>query len=567
MKKKVVRKRVARKTVAKAREVGVTGLAVPATPEALRAFVLDQFDAPVPLRALLAGSDPALAYLAHVFFEGRFVHQGDGTFADLGPDQRGVPIDCCVWGPRGGGKTFLGAAATALDLIFKPGIEIRILGGSLEQSRRMYEHLQRFFSRDDLAALVSKQTEKGLRLTNGSRVEILAGSQRAIRGTRVQKLRCDEADLFDQEMWQASQLVTRSLAVAGPWGARVRGGVEVLSTMHVPMGLMYTIVEQSRNSAWWLERATKGEKASMLAQVGESTRMLFRWSVVDVLETCEAHEECAACVLLPECQGLAKGRTESGHLRIEDARQMKGRVSEATWQAEMLCQRPRRDDAVLPEFDESVHVREHDVKPGSGYLTREGVEQEGPGGRRLAIDERMLVAGMDFGMRAPCAIVWALVGPVLDPRGGVRLHVQVVDAYVRAGRTMSEHIKALDESPWGTPVWIAADPAGHQRSVIDGQTAIGMIRKAGHRVVAHRMGIAEGVEVLRRMLKPASGTPTLLIDPRCRAVKEGMARYHYSSTNERSELPEKDGPDHVIDALRYLVMACEKSAELRWARY
>src|SRR5215213_8937899 len=49
--------------------------------------------------------------------------------------------DLVVWAPRGGGKTRLGAVATLLDLLHKPGVSVRILGGSLDQSLRMWEHL------------------------------------------------------------------------------------------------------------------------------------------------------------------------------------------------------------------------------------------------------------------------------------------------------------------------------------------------------------------------------------------------------------------------------------------
>src|SRR5436190_21812697 len=49
--------------------------------------------------------------------------------------------DQVVWAPRGGGKTRLAAVATLLDLLHKPGCSVRILGGSLEQSLRIWEHL------------------------------------------------------------------------------------------------------------------------------------------------------------------------------------------------------------------------------------------------------------------------------------------------------------------------------------------------------------------------------------------------------------------------------------------
>ena len=36
--------------------------------------------------------------------------------------------DVIVWAPRGGGKTTLGALATLVDLVRKPGCQVRILG-------------------------------------------------------------------------------------------------------------------------------------------------------------------------------------------------------------------------------------------------------------------------------------------------------------------------------------------------------------------------------------------------------------------------------------------------------
>src|SRR4051812_33140759 len=49
--------------------------------------------------------------------------------------------DLVVWAPRGGGKTRLGAVATFFDLLHKEGTAVRILGGSLEQSLHMWNHL------------------------------------------------------------------------------------------------------------------------------------------------------------------------------------------------------------------------------------------------------------------------------------------------------------------------------------------------------------------------------------------------------------------------------------------
>jgi len=49
--------------------------------------------------------------------------------------------DSVCWANRGGGKTLLGALSTWLDTVFKHDCATKILGGSLEQSKKMYHHL------------------------------------------------------------------------------------------------------------------------------------------------------------------------------------------------------------------------------------------------------------------------------------------------------------------------------------------------------------------------------------------------------------------------------------------
>src|SRR5512133_199689 len=81
--------------------------------------------------------------------------------------------DVVVWAPRGGGKTTLGALATFLDLTRKPGCQVRILGGSLQQSLKMWEQLLPM-----LEQVVPDQMGKGshamrIRLENGSSAAVL----------------------------------------------------------------------------------------------------------------------------------------------------------------------------------------------------------------------------------------------------------------------------------------------------------------------------------------------------------------------------------------------------------
>ena len=264
-----------------ARERGVLRVVRPQTPNQLHEWLRCVLGVEVPRAPTEPGSSAPFDYLCHAFFEGAAPESPDGV----------------VWANRGGGKTFYAAVATLLDLAFKPGIEVRILGGSLEQSGRAYEHLRRLFEREEMRGLVDGAiTERRLRLRNGSRAEILAQSEASVRGTRPQKLRCDEVDLFDPEVWEAAQLTTRSRVCGEGAGAvLVRGAVEAIGTMHRPRGLMAS-----------LTRAGNG-------------RRVFRWGFVDVLERCPQERACAACPLWDECAGRAKSpsraRTGAGQHR------------------------------------------------------------------------------------------------------------------------------------------------------------------------------------------------------------------------------------------------------------
>ena len=97
--------------------------------------------------------------------------------------------DQIVWAPRGGGKTSLAAIVTLLDLLHKPGCSVRILGGSLEQSLRMWDYLLPHL--DTLAGdLIEnpRATARKVRLVTQSTAAVLTQSQRSVRGLRVQKV-------------------------------------------------------------------------------------------------------------------------------------------------------------------------------------------------------------------------------------------------------------------------------------------------------------------------------------------------------------------------------------------
>lgn len=503
----------------------------PQTPNQLHEWLRLVVGVELPRAPLLPGHDAPFDYLCHSFFEL--------------PPENPRPPDSVVWASRGGGKTFAAALATLLDLIFKPTIDVRVLAGSLEQAQRMLEHLRRFFELPHLAWLLDAPfRRRGCRLINGSIAQVLAQSHTSVRGSRPQKLRCDEVELFDPDVWAAAQLVTRSKRCAldprtirpgprAPWDGPptfVRGCVEALSTLHQPSGLMSRLVEPDAAAA----------------------RRIFRWSVIDTLERCPDDRPCPLCPLQPECDGRAKAsplRLSFGHFPIDDACTMKARTDEATWRAEMLCLPPRPRGAVFPEFDPSIHVSEHPAlgRPRDHPAATSDSAPEPP-----PLDGTWL-AGMDFGFRAPAVILWAH----LDHTGVLR----VVDERHAPGVRLIDHARALVGSPehppaWPVPAWIGVDPAGLARSEQTGHSAVAVLRREGLVVRTRRTPIELGLRALRARLAPASGAPSLFIHPRCRKLIDSLTRYRAltASPREPSPAPLKDGADHAVDALRYLVI-------------
>ncbi len=557
----------------------------PRTPAELHAFLRERLDIEVADAPMLPASTAPFHYLVHTFFEGRFA-------PSPGPASDFVPTDAVLWANRGGGKTFLGAVATMLDLVFKPAVQVRILGGSLEQSRRMHDHLRRLFDHPALADLIDgRMTEKRLRLKNGACAEILAQSETAVRGTRVQKLRCDEVELFDRDVWLAAQLTTRSLPLRGPWGPWVRGSIEALSTMHRPFGLMWDIVAEAGGLEMATSQMAKGPNAnprerthSSMRPFGPlppSRRRLFRWGVLDVLAPCGPEHACDSCALWDECGGRAKGDPHGvphgetpriasrahaatlllrhpaapppprrGHITVADALALKARVDPETWRSEMLCLSPRRSHCVYPEFDPAVHVFDGHVEPPASAF--------GPAGT--------LICGMDFGFRAPTVVLWALVAA----DGTLR----IIDERIAAGSRLEEHARAITDGGapgargWPAPAWIGIDPAGNARSEQTGVSNAHCLRAAGLAVRTRAMPIHAGVNLVRARLAPADASaPRLLVHRRCTGLIEALQRYHYDESRPESLDPVKDGPDHAADALRYLVVGLDRPYLTKSGKY
>lgn len=233
-------------------------------------------------------------------------------------------LNSICWANRGGGKTFNGALVTWLDSVFKPGCETKILGGSGEQSLRMYEHIRSFFTLPFQHLVEGEILRTRTHLKNGSNVQILTASMKSVRGPHPQKLKLDEIDEFEDDIYEAALLIPKS-------ARGIRASVQIYSTMHKPYGLMNRVVTEAAESGY----------------------RLFKWCVMDVLERC-VDRDCETCDLWEDCEGRA--RNADGYYPIDDAISHKRKVSRQTWEAEMLCKMPSPEGLIYKEFDLAIHV-------------------------------------------------------------------------------------------------------------------------------------------------------------------------------------------------------------------
>jgi hypothetical protein len=402
--------------------------------------------------------------------------------------------DCIIWANRAGGKTELAAVATLLDALFKPHCQIRILGGSGEQSSRMYEYLTAFLQRGFDWALAGPIRKGGCGFSNGSAVEVLTQSATSVRGQHVQKLRCDEVELFDEEVFAAAKFTTLSRD-------NITAAMELLSTMHRPYGIMQREV----------------------AHAHQAGVPIFKWCLWETIEKCTGRT-CSQCPLWGDCRGKAKAAC--GYIKIDDCISQMRRSSRSGWEAEMLCIRPSLANVVFGEFDPMVHVRSVDYDPN------------------LA-----LYRSLDFGFVNPFVCLWIQV----DHDGTVR----VIDEYVRSRATIDVHAEQIKSRTPCCEEQVAAtfcDPAGAGPNDVSGTSAVRKLRTLGIPTRYRRSAILEGIEQIRRSIRRGDGRSSLVISPRCPRLIEALQCYHYPDSGQAAlgELPFKDGLyDHPIDALRY----------------
>ena len=167
------------------------------------------------------------------------------------------------------------------------------------------------------------------------------------------------------------------------------------------------------------------------------------------------------------------------------------------------------------------------------------------------IPNKPIWRGWDFGYHHP-ACVWA------QPTPDDKLHVlaelmgedTTIDQFAQDVKKISNHFFL------GYKFQDAGDPAVRQVSDKSERTTADILRLHGIRIQSRPTQIKDGVNLIRRMLRPdRNGHVTLVLDNKCEVMIDaflgGYVRREVSGVV--MDEPQKDGYyEHIMDALRYM---------------
>jgi hypothetical protein len=204
-----------------------------------------------------------------------------------------------------GGKSTLMGTLCILEAATL-GAQVTVLGGSAAQSQRVHEvtHERWYHELAPKGLLADEPTKFTTRLNNGAWIIALMASQKSVRGPHPQRLRLDEVDEMEIELFEAAQ--------GQPMDARgLRAQTVVSSTHQYPDGTMTELLRRANEKDW----------------------PVYEWCWRESLGTAE----------------------EPGWLNLEMVERKKQEVSQRMWEVEYDLQEPSFDGrAIDTQFVEQM---------------------------------------------------------------------------------------------------------------------------------------------------------------------------------------------------------------------
>lgn len=328
----------------------------PMTDDELHAWIKSELGIDIPREAVCDGHNSPFDFVADFFFERQ--------------------NSAIVVANRGGSKTFGVAILHYLNGKFKAGIEGFTFGATEAQSKRAYAHLKDLIRKkndDEIESSLESMTK----WKNGSSVEIVPGTIRAVNGPHPQVVHADEVELMDEDVFYESRNMAQSKTVDGRF---LRAQNIITSTRKRAAGLMQRLIDEV------LDAELQGK---------EPPYKLYTWCI---FETAQNVPNCQkANPDLPEgkrcpCDGIKRGKLEGGVDRsLADV--CNGRLARSTgwiafddiiklflsntpemWEAQQECKKPSTSGMVVPTFTRERHcIKNFEVDPANGPIY-EGID-------------------------------------------------------------------------------------------------------------------------------------------------------------------------------------------------
>ncbi|MDB4507533.1 terminase family protein [bacterium] len=158
-------------------------------------------------------------------------------------------------------------------------------------------------------------------------------------------------------------------------------------------------------------------------------------------------------------------------------------------------------------------------------------------------DEGTLHIGMDFNLDPMSAVISVRRGEML----------YAVDEIVMYGSNTDEMVTEIKDRYPNRYIIVYPDPASRQRKTsAGGRTDLSILQNAGFAVKAKKSHalVRDRINAVNSRLLSSNGERKLFVSPKCKQTIKSLERQTYK---EGTSIPNKDGFDHMNDALGYLV--------------
>jgi hypothetical protein len=263
------------------------------------------------------------------------------------------PPTALALGPRGSGKSMMGAFICHLDSRFRPGCSTRIVGASEQQSKQIHAAIREFILENSPdgspllmqsdADTIEKTLATEITYKNKSNIKVLTASRLSTRGPHVPRLMLDEVDEMRRDIFSSAIGMAQSKR-------GMDASILMSSTWHSEIGLMGELIEEFKRT----------------------NKPFYHFCVFEVLEHCPPErsgpnlEKCPACPIMKWCHedidefgnGVPRAKRSRGYYSIEDFIQKATLLTEAEVAADYLCSGPRSEGIWFREFSPKENVSE-----------------------------------------------------------------------------------------------------------------------------------------------------------------------------------------------------------------